>query len=163
LKLTRRRGRIGTVASGGEEGAAVNESANAYLIAYAAAAVAMLGLDAIWLTLTANSLYRPIIGDMMLEGFRIGPAIVFYALYAGGIVIFAIHPAFASERWTSALIFGALFGLLAYATYDLTNQATLKNWSTILSVADMAWGSFLTAAASTAGYLAATALTKSGA
>ncbi|WP_371418320.1 DUF2177 family protein [Methylocapsa sp. S129] len=132
----------------------------ANLIGYVAAALVMLGLDAVWLTLTANSLYRPRIGDMMLDGFRLTPAIAFYALYLCGIVVFAIRPAFASGRWTTALVSGALFGLFAYGTYDLTNQATLKIWSTTITVADMAWGAFLTAVSAAAGYLAASRLTK---
>ena len=130
-----------------------------YVIGYVAAGVAMLGLDSVWLTLTANRLYRPLIGDIMLDGFRLAPAIAFYALHLAGIVIFAIRPALFARRWTTALIFGALFGFFAYGTYDLTNQATLKIWSTAITIADMAWGSVLTAIAAAAGYLAATRLT----
>lgn len=133
-----------------------------YLIAYAAAALAMLCLDGVWLTLTANTLYRPLLGDIMLPGFRLAPAIVFYALYVAGIVIFAVNPALAAGRWTTALTYGALLGFFCYATYDLTNQATLKNWSTIVTVADMSWGTFLTACAATAAYLAASNLARSG-
>jgi uncharacterized membrane protein len=132
----------------------------AYPIAYVAAAVVMLGLDSVWLTLTADRLYRPLIGELMLDGFRPAPAIAFYALYLVGIVVFAIRPAFATGRWTTALVSGALFGLIAYGTYDLTNQATLKTWSTTITLADMAWGSFLTAVAASAGYLTASRLTK---
>jgi uncharacterized membrane protein len=132
----------------------------AYSIGYVAAALAMLGLDSIWLTLTANSLYRPLIGELMLDGFRPAPAIAFYALYLCGVVVFAIRPAFAAGRWTIALVSGALFGLCAYGTYDLTNQATLKIWSTTVTLADMAWGSILTALSASAGYWAAARLTK---
>jgi uncharacterized membrane protein len=132
----------------------------AYSIGDVAAALVMLGLDSVWLTLTANSLYRPLIGALMLDGFRPAPAIAFYALYLCGIVVFAIRPAFATGRWTTALASGALFGLFAYGTYDLTNQATLKIWSTTLTVADMAWGSILTALAATGGYWAASRLAK---
>jgi uncharacterized membrane protein len=119
----------------------------------------MLGLDAIWLTFTANALYRPLIGDLMLDGFRPAPAIVFYVLYIGGIVVFAVRPGLAAGRWTTALLSGALFGLFAYGTYDLTNQATLKIWSTTITLADMAWGSFLSALSGAAGYLAASRVT----
>jgi uncharacterized membrane protein len=136
-------------------------SANAkqYLVGYAAAALVMLGLDAIWLTFTANALYRPLIGDLMLDGFRPAPAIVFYVLYIGGIVVFAVRPGLAAGRWTTALLSGALFGLFAYGTYDLTNQATLKIWSTTITLADMGWGSFLSALSGAAGYLAASRVT----
>jgi uncharacterized membrane protein len=132
----------------------------AYPIAYVAAALVMIGLDSVWLTLTANSLYRPLIGELMLDGFRPAPAIAFYALYLAGIVAFAIRPAFATGRWTTALVSGALLGLFAYGTYDLTNQATLKIWSTTITLADMAWGSVLSAIAAAAGYLAARPLMK---
>ncbi len=132
----------------------------ANLIAYIGAALATLGLDAIWLGTMANRLYRPIIGDMMLDGFRPVPALAFYLLYVLGLVIFAIQPAFATGRWTTALSSGALFGFFAYATYDLTNQATLKNWATTLTLADMAWGTLLSALAASAGYWAATRLSE---
>jgi len=131
-----------------------------YLTAYVAAAVAMLGLDAIWLSLTANALYRPVLGDLMFDGFRPAPAIAFYALYICGVVIFAMRPALAARRWTAALINGALFGLFAYGTYDLTNQATLKTWSTTITLADMAWGATLTAMTASVGYTAASWIAK---
>jgi uncharacterized membrane protein len=126
-----------------------------YAVAYACAAIAMLGLDSIWLTLTANTLYRPVLGDLMVDGFRLAPAIAFYALYLCGVLVFAVRPAFASRRWTTALVNGALFGFFAYGTYDLTNQATLRLWSTTITIADMAWGSILSAAAACAAYGAA--------
>ena len=122
----------------------------------------MLCLDAVWLSLTANTLYRPLLGDIMLPGFRPAPAIVFYAIYVAGIVVFAINPAFVAGRWMSATIYGALLGFFCYATYDLTNQATLKTWSMTITIVDMAWGTFLTACAATAGYLAASSLAHGG-
>jgi uncharacterized membrane protein len=133
----------------------MNPKVKEVLIGYFAAALVMLGLDAIWLALTADRLYRPLIGQIMLDGFRVAPAVAFYALYLCAIVIFAISPALAQRRWTMAMIYGALFGFFSYGTYDLTNQATLKIWSTTITLADMAWGAFLTAASATAGYLAA--------
>jgi len=131
------------------------KSIQSYFIAYVAAALAMLGLDSIWLTLTADTLYRPILGDMMVDHFRLGPAVAFYALYLCGVLYFAVRPALASGRLTTALVRGGLLGVFAYGTYDLTNQATLKVWSTAISVPDMAWGAFLTAVVAGAGYLAA--------
>ena len=130
-----------------------------YFIAYVAAAVAMLGLDSIWLTLTADTIYRPILGDSMIVHFRLGPTVGFYALYLCGVLFFAVRPALASRRLTTALVCGALLGVFAYGTYDLTNQATLKVWSAAISVPDMAWGAFLTAAVASAGYLAASRMT----
>jgi uncharacterized membrane protein len=131
----------------------------AYLIAYGAAALAMLCLDAIWLSLAANTLYRPLLGDIMAPGFRPAPAILFYLLYVVGIVAFAVNPALASGRWTNALISGAMLGFFCYATYDLTNQATLKTWSSIVTIVDMAWGTVLTACAATVSYLVASYFT----
>jgi len=139
---------------------AMNANLSAYLLGYAAAAVVMLGLDAIWLTLTANALYRPLIGDLMLDGFRLAPAAAFYVLYLCGILIFAIHPALGTGRWTTALVSGAALGVIAFGTYDLTNQATLKTWPVVLTLADMAWGCLITATSATAGYLAAATLAK---
>ena len=79
---------------------------------------------------------------------------LFYGLYVVGIVIFGVMAGLRDDSWRSAAIYGALFGLFAYATYDLTNLATLKNWPMIVSVVDMAWGAFVTALAATGGYLA---------
>jgi uncharacterized membrane protein len=129
----------------------------AYLIAYGAAALTMLCLDGIWLTFAANVLYRPLLGDIMLPGFRMAPAIVFYALYVAGVVVLAVAPALGGERWQSAALNGALLGFFCYATYDLTNQATLRTWSSVVTIVDMSWGTFLTACAATAGYLASSA------
>jgi uncharacterized membrane protein len=126
-----------------------------YLLAYVAAGVAMLGLDAVWLTLTANRLYRSALGDLMRDSFRPTPAIAFYALYLCGVLFFAVRPALTARRWTVALVNGALFGFFAYGTYDLTNEATLKVWPTAITLADMAWGATLTAIAASVGYLAA--------
>lgn len=134
-----------------------------YPIAFVAAALVMFGLDSIWLANTADKLYRPLVGTSMLDSFRPGPALAFYILYVCGITIFAIRPALASRRWATAFAMGAMFGLVAYGTYDLTNQATLKVWSTIVTLVDMAWGSILSAASATAGYFAASLLKKSDA
>lgn len=138
------------------------EAMKTLLVAYGAAALAMLGLDAVWLTLSADRLYRPLLGDMLLPDFRPAPAILFYLLYVAGVVIFAVRPALTAGRWTAAAGYGALFGFFCYATYDLTNQATLKTWSTTVTVVDMGWGTFLTACAATAGYLAASRLGRRG-
>jgi uncharacterized membrane protein len=132
------------------------------LVAYAAAAVTMLGMDAVWLGVSADLLYRPLLGDMILPGFRPVPAMLFYVLYVVGIVIFAIKPALATGRWSGAAGKGALLGFFCYATYDLTNQATLKTWPAIVTIVDMGWGTVLTACAATVGYLAASRLGRRG-
>jgi uncharacterized membrane protein len=106
----------------------------------------------------AGVLYRPTLGDLLAPKFNVPAALVFYALYVVGIVYFPISAAFASGRWSTALIQGACFGLFAYATYDLTNQATLRSWSTTLTVVDIAWGATATAIGATASYLVTRAL-----
>ncbi len=126
-----------------------------YIVAYVATGVVFLVLDALWLSKMGPAFYKPIMGDAALEGFRVAPAIVFYFLYLVGIMVFAISPALADGRWTTALLHGALLGFFCYATYDLTNQATLKNWSTALSMVDIAWGTFATAASAAVGFLVA--------
>ncbi|MEJ8822757.1 DUF2177 family protein [Variovorax humicola] len=116
-----------------------------FAVAYAAMSVVFLALDAIWLGSMAERLYRPAIGHLMRERFALGPALAFYAIYVAGVVVFVIAPALAERRWQSALGMGALLGLLAYATYDLTNQATLKDWPWRVTLADLCWGTFVTA------------------
>ncbi|MEF7615898.1 DUF2177 family protein [Aquincola sp. MAHUQ-54] len=123
-------------------------------VAYAATAVVFLALDGVWLSTMADRLYRPAIGHLMADGFRMAPAVVFYAIYVVGVLVFAVSPALASGQWTTALGRGALLGLVAYAAYDLTNHATLHDWPLHLTLADLAWGTFVTAAAATAGYAA---------
>jgi uncharacterized membrane protein len=117
------------------------------LAAYGVAALVFLGLDAIWLSTMAARLYRPAIGHLLAPDFALAPAALFYLLYVAGIVAFAVAPALASGRALEALARGAALGLLAYATYDLTNQATLRAWPWHLTLADMAWGTFVTGAA----------------
>lgn len=85
---------------------------------------------------------------------NIPAAILFYALYVVGVVIFAVSPAFHAGSWRTAIVLGALFGFFAYATYDTTNLATLRGWPIAMVVVDIAWGTFLTAISATAGFLA---------
>ena len=114
-------------------------------IAYAVTAAVFLALDAVWLGTMADRLYRPAIGHLMAPSFALAPAALFYVLYVAGIVFFAVSPAMGMRRPVlAALGLGALLGLLAYATYDLTNQATLKDWPWQVTLADLAWGSFVT-------------------
>ncbi|MBG0509315.1 DUF2177 family protein [Agrobacterium sp. MOPV5] len=124
-----------------------------YFAAYLFTLVAFLVIDFIWLSTMASRLYRPAIGDLLVENFRLAPAVVFYLIYAAGLTFLAVRPAFQTGEWTTALLYGAVVGFMAYATYDLTNQATLKSWSTTLTVADLLWGTFVSAAAATIGYL----------
>jgi uncharacterized membrane protein len=123
------------------------QTANAYL----ASAIVFLVLDAAWLTTMADRLYRPALGRLLLDRFELAPAALFYALYVIGIVVFAVAPGLASGRWTTSLGLGALLGLIAYATYDLTNQATLRDWPWRVTLADLGWGTLVTAVAAAAG------------
>ena len=114
----------------------------------------MLAIDAIWLGMMTDRLYRPQIGHLMREdGFSVVPAIAFYLIYIFGIVVLAQRPAL---HWQGAMWRGAVYGFCAYSTYDLTNQATLRDWPWIVTVIDLAWGSALTAVVSAAGYVLAT-------
>lgn len=132
-----------------------------YGIAYLATGIVFLVLDAIWLSFAANKLYRPLMGEMLMDGFRLLPAALFYLIYIAGVVFFAVSPALSGNKWTVAMGYGALLGLFAYATYDLTNLATLRGWPVIVTIADMSWGTIVTAAAATAGFLITRALTPS--
>lgn len=123
-----------------------------YLIAYVVTAVAFLAIDSVWLSNMANVLYRPVMGDMLAPGFRLAPAVVFYVIFVLGLVFFAVKPGLLAGSCTVTLVHGALLGFVAYATYDLTNQATLKNWSWILTIADVVWGTVLSAASAYIGY-----------
>ena len=132
------------------------------LTAYLTTLAALFGIDFVWLLLSNDKLYRPILKDILVDGFRPAPAIAFYLVYAAGLVYFAVRPGLASESWSRALLNGALFGFFAYATYDLTNQATLRNWTTTLTVADMAWGTILSAVAAAIGVAATKAIVADG-
>ena len=127
-----------------------------YLLAYGGAGLAFAGLDAVWLSSTNATLYRPVLHAVLIDGVRPVPAVLFYLVYLAGVVVFAVAPAIRAARWRVATTMGALFGFFAYATYDLTNQATLTVWATKVTVLDLAWGSCVTAAGATAGYLAST-------
>jgi len=115
----------------------------------------MGGLDYLWLSHTSAPLYHRDLGPLLAENPNMTVAVIFYLGYAAGIVFFAVRPALAAGDWRPAILNGALFGLFAYATYDLTNFATMKVWTLRVTVLDIAWGMFLTAAAASAGAIAA--------
>lgn len=125
-----------------------------WIAAYVASAVTFLALDALWLGVVAQKMYQREFGPLLLEKPNMAAAAVFYALYLVGIVFFAVKPALEAGSWSRALIHGALFGLIAYATYDLTNLATLKGFPFKVVIPDLAWGAFVTSAAAIAGYAA---------
>jgi uncharacterized membrane protein len=121
-------------------------------VAFAGTAVVFGAMDAVWLTLTNAPLYRPSLAPLLAPQVRLVPAVLFYLIYLTGAVQFAVKPALLNGRWQGAAKLGAAFGFVAYATYDLTNQATLKVWSTTITALDLGWGTFATAVAATAGY-----------
>ncbi len=132
-----------------------------WTVGYLATGVVMLILDAIWLTVMGKALYRPALGDLLRDQFGLAPAAIFYFMYVLAIVVFAISPAASTGKWTTALVYGAFLGLVCYGTYDLTNHATLKVWTTTLTVVDMAWGATLTAFSATMGFIIARAVASS--
>ncbi|TPN81853.1 DUF2177 family protein [Mesorhizobium sp. CU2] len=124
-----------------------------HAFAYVATLITFLAIDAVWLTMMSQRLYRRYLGDILADSVNPAPAALFYLVYVAGIIFFATAPAFSSGKWTTAALNGALYGFFAYATYDLTNQATVRGWPTIITVADICWGSLLSAAAATLGFL----------
>ncbi|MDM9649090.1 DUF2177 family protein [Rhizobium sp. S163] len=123
-----------------------------YLTAYTATLIAFVVIDFVWLSIMADRLYRPTLGDMLAPQFRLAPAVMFYVIYAAGLTFLAVRTGVMSGSIATAVIHGAVVGFMAYATYDLTNQSTMKIWSTTLTVADLIWGTVLSAAASGVGF-----------
>ena len=124
-----------------------------YIIAYAVTASLFLAIDFVWLSSIAKSFYFDRLGDLLLDKPKIGAAVGFYAVYVAGIIIFAVAPALGAGSAGTALLYGALFGFFAYATYDMTNYATLRDWSLTVSLVDTAWGTILTGFSALLGYL----------
>jgi uncharacterized membrane protein len=118
--------------------------------AYATALASLLVLDGLWLGVIARTFYKTRLGDLLLDKPNFAVAALFYLVHAAGIVVFAIPQA---TGWTTALLFGALFGFFVYAAYDLTNLATLRGWPASVAVIDLAWGSAATAVATTVAFL----------
>jgi uncharacterized membrane protein len=127
---------------------------NKYLAGYAATLVVMVALDMLWLGLIAKPLYQQGIGHLMAEKPNLVAAAMFYLLFALGLMVFAVSAQAGTQGWGRTVGAAALFGLIAYATYDLSNLATLKQWPVGLSLLDMGWGSTASAIAAAAGRLA---------
>ena len=130
-----------------------SERAMRAVVAYLACLVVLFGLDMLWLTTMNGVLYQPAIGELLAARPSIPAIAVFYLLYVLGVVYFAIAPALANGALGEALVKGALFGFFCYATYDLTNLATLRLWSVPLSLVDIAWGTILTGTSAGAAFL----------
>ena len=124
------------------------DSLGQYLIA---AAVFSL-LDLAWLGLVAKELYRDLLGDLIAENANRKAAVLFYAIFIGGLVYFVIGPAIEDSSWTKAVIGGAVYGFVTYATWDLTNLSVIENFPAKIVPIDMAWGTVLAASVSATTY-----------
>ena len=122
---------------------------------YAIALPVFFAIDMIWLGLVTKNFYRSQIGTLLKPDVNWTAAIIFYLLFIVGLVLFVITPAINKSSWTYALLFGALFGLVCYATYDLTNFATLKDWPLLVTIVDLVWGAVLAASVSIMTYFIA--------
>jgi uncharacterized membrane protein len=125
---------------------------NRYAVLYLATLFVLIPLDFLFLGVVAKDFFTSQVGNMLGE-IKLVPAALFYLLYVVGVVIFVSGSA--SATWQTTLLFGALFGLFCYATFDLTSLALLRNWSWAVAFVDVAWGAVVTAVSSTAGLLIA--------
>lgn len=111
--------------------------------------VSMIVIDGLWLGIMLNRFYAPNMGNLLTDKVSILPAVIFYILYAFALNVFVVLPALKNNTgYLDLFLLGLLFGMVTYGTYDLTNQATLKNWPWVLTIVDIAWGSFLAGAVS---------------
>jgi len=125
------------------------ENLKTFLTAFAV----FLGIDMLWLTVIAQKFYKSQIGHLMADKARIIPAAIFYVLFVGAMVYFVIVPALEHQNLTRLILSAAIFGLVTYATYDLTNMATLRDWPLLVTVVDLAWGTFISLSVSLITYL----------
>ncbi len=129
-----------------------------YLAPYLSFLICLLVIDLIWLLGIAKGLYRSEMGSLMAVHPNLVAALAFYLLYGLGVTLFVIYPALQKQAWLDALLYGALFGFFCYMTYNLTNLAVVRDFSTKLALIDIAWGSFLTAICSVFAYWASHSL-----
>jgi uncharacterized membrane protein len=131
------------------------DSIRALAIAYVAALVAFLVLDALWLGTMYGRLYKPQLGALLRDAPQIAPAAAFYLLYIAALTVLVVAPALTAPAFMRVMALGALFGLAAYGTYNLTNYATLRGWSGLVTIADMIWGGVASGLAACVGLWAA--------
>jgi uncharacterized membrane protein len=122
------------------------------VVLYLTTLIVLVPVDFLFLGMVAKGFFTSEVGDMLGE-IRLAPAILFYLLYVGGILVFVSAPAGAT--WQSTLLYGALFGLFCYATFDLTSLSLLNHWTWPVAIVDVSWGACVTALSSTAGLLVA--------
>lgn len=129
-----------------------------FLKLYAIALPVFFAIDMVWLGFVAKDFYSKQIGFLLKSDVNWAAAILFYLLFIVGLILFVVMPAMEKGSWSHALIFGALFGLITYATYDLTNLAVAKDWPLLVTIVDLIWGAVLAASVSTITVLIATKL-----
>jgi uncharacterized membrane protein len=122
---------------------------------YAIALSVFFAIDMLWLGLVARNFYRSQIGHLMKPDVNWAAAIIFYLIFIGGLVVLVIAPAMEKVSWTHAMLFGALFGLVCYSTYDLTNLAVAKDWPILVTIVDLIWGTVLSTSVSIITYIIA--------
>jgi uncharacterized membrane protein len=127
-----------------------------FLKLYFIALPVFFAIDMVWLGLIAKNFYAKQIGFLMKTDINWVAAIIFYLLFIVGLVLFVITPALEKHSWINALLLGVLFGLITYATYDLTNLATIKNWPLLVTIVDLIWGMVLAALVSVISFFIAT-------
>jgi uncharacterized membrane protein len=132
----------------------------AKLTAFFAGLIVFCICDFIWIGIVAREFYASGLGALLRSEPIWLPALLFYPLYVGGLLLFCVTPALAAGSWRKALRLGALLGLVAYATYDLSNLSTLEGWPVTVTVVDIVWGVLVSAVAALAGYAAATVVSK---
>jgi uncharacterized membrane protein len=123
-----------------------------WLVSYVLTSIVFFAIDMVWLGLLAKNLYRKYLFGLLADQVNWSAAIVFYLLFIVGIFVFVILPAVEKNSLFTAVWLGAFFGIITYATYDLTNLATLKNWPLPIVFIDIAWGAVLTSLVSMAGF-----------
>ena len=123
------------------------------LLTYAVSVPVFFAVDMIWLGVIARGFYRKALEPLLTPNINWTAAIVFYFLFLVGILVFALLPGLKKQSFVYTVSMAALFGFIAYATYDLTNLATLRDWPLLLSMVDMLWGAFLSASTAGVTYL----------
>lgn len=122
------------------------------IISYFLTTIVFFAIDMVWLGLVAKNIYQKYLGSLLSETVNWAAAIIFYLIFIVGIFIFVITPAIEKQSVLRAVVLGAIFGFISYATYDLTNYATLRGFPLTIVFIDLAWGAALTAMVSVAGY-----------
>ncbi|SNS57273.1 DUF2177 family protein [Tropicimonas sediminicola] len=129
-----------------------------FLVLLLTTGLVFLALDAVMLSTVMRPLFERHLGEGLLDGLRLGPAILFYLLYMGGVMYFVSLPALRADAPTQALINGAILGLVAYGTYELTSYAVMRDWHVSMAAVDMCWGAVLTGVSAWCGVMAARAI-----